>query len=388
MTTVRTGTYEQQLSGELTYKAFIPKPLPPDPPILFNPELLNLLSRADRAIGRLDGILNTIPNPDLLVIMYSKKEAVLSSQIEGTQASLSDILEKEEAVMSGEVNEDVKVTLNYITAMKYGLERIKEFPLSLRFIREVHKILLTGVRGKDKEPGEFRRSQNWVGPEGCTLATATFIPPPVSEMNEALYSFEKYLHAEKIYPVLIECGLIHAQFETVHPFLDGNGRIGRLLITFLLCLNKVIAKPLLYLSYYFKKHKMEYYDTLMSVRNTGDWECWLKFFLTGIIETTENVVDLSNKIMALKKRNLELVRQSMPRYSAGAVECLEKIYLYPVFTISLMKKTCQLSYNTAKNIIKRFVSLHIVTEKTAEKRNRRYFFYEYINLLNEGTELK
>lgn len=380
----RAGHYVKQL----TYKAFIPKPLPPEPIIQFDSELTNLLSRADQGIGRLDGILKSIPNPELFVAMYIKKEAVLSSQIEGTQASLSDVLEKEEDILSGKKDDDVKSTLNYIEAMNYGLSRIKELPLSLRLLREIHKIILTDVRGKDKTPGEFRTGQNWVGPEGCTLKNAIYVPPPVFEMNEALGVLEKYLHAEKTFPILVECGLIHYQFETIHPFLDGNGRIGRLLITFLLCLNEVISKPILYLSYYFKKNKTEYYEKLMSVRNSGNWEGWLKFFLNGIVVTSDNVVDLSHKITDLQKKNKELVRKSMHRYSAKEIELLEKIYIHPIFSVNKVKDICGISYNTAKGIIKRFVDLNIVTDKTDKKRNRKYFFKEYIELLNEGTELR
>ena len=382
----RAGHYVKQLSGELAYKAFIPKALPPNPPVQFDSELTNMLSRADQGIGKLDGILNSIPNPDLFVAMYIKKEAVLSSQIEGTQASLSDILEKEEDILSGKKDDDVKVTLNYIEAMNYGLERIEKLPLSLRLIREIHKILLTDVRGKGKTPGEFRKSQNWVGPQGCTIANAVFVPPPVFEMNEAMGLLEKYLHAGKTFPILIECGLIHAQFETIHPFLDGNGRIGRLLITFLLCLNDVISKPLLYLSYYFKKNRAEYYEKLTAVRDSGNWEEWLKFFLKGIAETSDNVVELSNRIIALQERNAELVRKSMIRYSPKAIELLEKMYIYPVFSVNKAKDLCGISYNAAKNIIKKFMGLNIITEKTDKKRNRKYFFEEYIGLLNEGRE--
>ncbi|OGS22541.1 MAG: cell filamentation protein Fic [Elusimicrobia bacterium RIFOXYA2_FULL_39_19] len=387
MSNDRAGIYINQLNGDLSYNAFIPKPLPPNPPIKFDSELTNLLSEADRAIGRLDGVLNNIPNPDLFVMMYVKKEAVLSSQIEGTQASLSDILDKEEDILSGEKSNDVIATLNYINAMNYGMERIKKFPLSLRLIREIHQRLLVNVRGHEKEPGEFRIGQNWVGPQGCKLAEAAYVPPPVHEMNEALGELEKYLHAQKVYPALIECGLIHAQFETIHPFLDGNGRIGRLLITFLLCTGGVIAQPLLYLSYYFKKNKQAYYEKLMSVRVDGNWEGWLKFFLKGISETSENVVGLSNKILDLKKSKEELVRKSMRRSSINMMDLLEKLYVHPVITVNKASELCDISYNAAKSIIKTLEGLNLLTEKSGKKRDRKYYFKEYIDLLNEGTSL-
>jgi Fic family protein len=383
----RAGTYINQLQGDLSYKAFIPKSLPPNPQILLSPELTRVLSEADRSIGRLDGVIKSIPNPELFVMMYIKKEAVLSSQIEGTQTSLSDILDKEEVFLSAKKNDDVVATLNYIDAMNYGLERIKEFPLSLRLIREIHQRLLTNVRGHAKEPGEFRRNQNWVGPPGCTLKEATYVPPPAHEMNQALDDFEKYLHIEKIYPVLIECGLIHAQFETIHPFSDGNGRIGRLLITFLLCINEVIDRPLLYLSYYFKKNKQEYYNRLMSVRNDGDWEGWLKFFLKGIAETSQNVVELSSKILELKKNKEELVRKSMRKSSLKVIELLDKLYVHPVITVTSASELCDISYNAAKSIIKTFEGLNILEEKSGRKRDRKYYFREYIDMLNEGTTI-
>ena len=383
----RAGIYINQLQGDLAYKAFIPKPLPPDPAILLDSELTRLLSEADRSIGRLGGVIKSIPNPELFVMMYIKKEAVLSSQIEGTQASLSDILEKEEDILSAEKNDDVTATLNYIIAMNYGLERIKDFPLSLRLIREIHQQLVSNVRGHDKNPGEFRVKQNWVGPAGCTLKDATYIPPPTHEMNQAMGELEKYLHAEKTYPVLVECGLIHAQFETIHPFSDGNGRIGRLLITFLLCINEIIDQPLLYLSYYLKKNKQEYYNRLMSVRNDGDWEGWLKFFLKGITETSENVVLLSNKILDLKKNKEELVRKSMRKSSLKVIELLDKLYIHPVMSVTRASELCDISYNAAKNIIRTFTELNIVVEKSGKQRDRKYHFKEYIDLLNEGTIL-
>ncbi|MDR2006193.1 MAG: Fic family protein [Acidaminococcales bacterium] len=270
----RAGTFIKQPGG---YMAFIPLPLPPAPKLLMDNELISLLSNADRALGRLDGITQTLPNPELFVSMYIKKEAVLSAQIEGTQASLIDILNADE-LKSKEKANDLAEIANYINAMSYGLKRLTEFPVSLRLLKEIHKILLYGVRGGQKQPGEFRTSQNWVGGHSSTIATAVFIPPPVPEMKKAIADLEKYMHTSNNLPALIKIGLIHAQFETIHPFLDGNGRIGRLLIMFWLCWQEILSKPLLYLSYYFKINKMEYYDRLMAVRTNGDWESWLKFF--------------------------------------------------------------------------------------------------------------
>jgi len=388
MASNRAGFYKEQFADKVAYQAFIPKPLPPEPALQFDAELTQLLSQADQAIGRLDGAIKNIPNPDLFVLMYVKKEAVLSSQIEGTQASLADVLEKEDDILSGKTDDDVKVTLNYIQALNEGLELAKKLPLSLRLIKELHRILLTGTRGEARNPGEFRTKQNWIGSKDSTLATARFIPPPPEEMNQALNALEKYLHQPKAYPVLIENGLAHVQFETIHPFEDGNGRIGRLLITFILSLNNIISQPVLYLSYYFKKNRPEYYDRLIAVRNEGDWEGWLKFFLKGITETSNNAVELTNKIGALQKKNADLVHSSMARYSVKSMELLDKIYIHPIFSVNKAAELCGLSYNAAKSIIRKFIDLRIIAEPAGKKRNQKYYFKEYIDLLDKGTELR
>ena len=249
---MRSGTFVKQASG---YDAFIPRPLPPDPPVQIDSEMAHLLSEADRALGRLDGITSVLPNPDLFVGMYVRQEAVLSSQIEGTQSTLEDVLQFEIDAGGESVPKDVGEVVNYVRAMNYGLDRLDKLPLSLRLIREIHAELLRGARGGNREPGEFRRTQNWIGPTGCNLKTAIFVPPPVPEMKEAIGELEKFLHFEGPMPALIHCGLAHAQFETIHPFLDGNGRVGRLLIAFLLCERKILHRPLLYLSLYLKRHR-------------------------------------------------------------------------------------------------------------------------------------
>ena len=276
----RSGNFVKQLEG---YTAFIPSPLPPKPTIKMDAELTRLLSKADRSLGRLDGATSILPNPDLFVAIYVRQEAVLSSQIEGTQSTLEDVLEYEIDAKGREQPKDVQEVVNYVNALRYGLECLQELPLCLRLIKEIHHKLLDGVRGGDRYPGEFRKQQNWIGSPGCTLTTATFIPPPVSEMHQALNNLEKFLHDRDSFPALIHCGLAHAQFETIHPFVDGNGRVGRLLITFLLCQREILQKPLLYLSHYLKFHRSEYYDRLMAVRTDGNWEGWLKFFLKGIV---------------------------------------------------------------------------------------------------------
>lgn len=286
------GRFVKQLEG---YHAFIPAPLPPDPPLATDPELACLLSEADRALGRLDGVATVLPNPDLFVAMYVRHEAVLSSQIEGTQSSLDDVLQFQIDATGKELPKDVEEVVNYVNAMNYGLERIASLPLSLRLIREIHERLMAGVRRAERTPGEFRRSQNWIGPQGCTLSNATFMPPPVHEMQAAVDNFEKFLHDATV-PVLIQCALAHAQFETIHPFLDGNGRIGRLLITLLLCERKVLHRPLLYLSLFLKVHRSEYYDRLTAIRRDGNWEGWLKFFLGGILEVSQSATATENAL--------------------------------------------------------------------------------------------
>src|SRR5208283_1175431 len=280
--------------------AFIPAPLPPDPPINIDSELSRLTSEADRALGRLDGVATVLPNPDLFVSMYVRQEAVLSSQIEGTQSTLEDVLQFEVDSKGREFPKDIREVVNYVGAMNYGLERLETLPLSLRLIREIHGKLLEGVRGSHRTPGEFRTSQNWIGPAGCILNEATFVPPPVPEMRDTLGSLEGFLH-DTSFPLLIQCGLVHAQFETIHPFLDGNGRVGRLLVTFLLCQKQALGRPLLYLSHYLKRHRAEYYDRLMAIRNLGDWEGWLKFFVRGIQEVTQEAAEKARRILGLRE---------------------------------------------------------------------------------------
>jgi Fic family protein len=269
----RAGRYIQQSTG---YRAFVPAPLPPDPPLAYDGELQTSLSTADRDLARLDAIAALLPNPDLFVAMYVRHEAVLSSQIEGTQSTLEDVLAFEADAVRDDTPKDVEEVVNYVRAMNHGLARLPELPLSLRLLREIHAELMQGVRGGDKSPGEFRISQNWIGGRNSTLANASFVPPPPHELMNALGALEKFLHeARSRVPLLVRCGLAHAQFETIHPFLDGNGRVGRLLITLMLCEDGALSRPLLYLSLYLKAHRAEYYDRLTAIRAQGHWEQWL-----------------------------------------------------------------------------------------------------------------
>src|SRR3990172_9443785 len=308
----RAGRYVKQPAG---YRAFIPAPLPPEPPVQLDQRMVALLSRADQSVGRLDGVTQTLPNPDLFVAMYVRREAVLSSQIEGTQSSLDDVLAFELDPRSKDLPRDVEEVVNYVRAMNYGLRRLASLPLSLRLIREIHAELLHRVRSADRRPGEFRVSQNWIGPGSVPLSQATFVPPPAADMLRSLDNFERFLHEEREMPVLIHAGLAHAQFETIHPFLDGNGRVGRLLITFLLCHRGVLHRPLLYLSYYLKRHRAEYYDRLMAVREEGNWEGWLSFFLRGAAETAAEAVSTARAIVRLREEHRALVQGRSPARS-------------------------------------------------------------------------
>lgn len=376
----RAGQYVEQLEG---YKAFIPKPLPPVPEIIMDQEMWTLLSQADLALGRLDGATDALPNPDLFVFMYVRKEAVLSSQIEGTQASLIDILEFESQALQPDNPQDVGEVVNYISAINYGLERLKQLPVSLRLIRDIHQELMKGVRGSERNPGEFRRSQNWIGAGGCTLAQATYVPPPPHEMLQALDNLEKFLHSPQPIPTLIKIGLAHAQFETIHPFLDGNGRIGRLLVTFLLCEGNVLRRPLLYISYYFKKHRSEYYDRLQAIRNSGKWEDWLKFFLCGVSEVAQEAAATARKIVNLKEEHRQLVLNKMGRRSGNAITLLESLYFRPIFTVEQAATTTNLSYPNANTLIKELRDIGLLQEVTGQKRNRAFSYAPYLAVFQD-----
>jgi Fic family protein len=350
-------------------------------------ELTRLLSEADHALGRLDGIASILPNPDLFVSMYVRHEAVLSSQIEGTQSTLEDVLQFEIDAKGQENPKDVEEVVNYIRAMNYGLKRLDQLPLSLRLIREIHEKLMHGVRGSNRTPGEFRRSQNWIGPKDSTLATATFIPPPVHEMQDALSNLEKFLHDTNTYPALIHCGLSHAQFETIHPFLDGNGRVGRLLITFLLCQRGILKLPLLYLSHYLKFHRAEYYDRLMAVRNDGNWEGWLKFFLKGVGEVSRSSTETAQRILQLRRTHQTLVRTKATN-QANAISLLDYLFEQPIVNVRLAEEHLKCAFVTADKLLKQFAELGIVKETTGAQRNRRYEYGPYLVLFEPQGNIR
>jgi Fic family protein len=350
--------------------------------------MTRLLSDADWALGRLDGIATVLPNPDLFVSMYIRQEAVLSSQIEGTQSTLEDVLQFEIDSKGQDFPKDIEEVVNYVGAMNYGLERLKTLPLSLRLIREIHSKLLAGVRGSNRTPGEFRTSQNWIGPAGCTLANATFVPPPVHEMQVSLDNLEKFLHADDL-PLLIQCGLAHAQFETIHPFLDGNGRVGRLLITFLLCQKRALERPLLYLSHYLKQNRAEYYDRLTSIRTNGDWEGWLKFFIRGIHQVSREATDTARNILKIREGHRELLNERLSKDKLAATPYdfifLEYLFEQPITTVRMAEQRLNCTFVTAGKVVDRFVKLGLLEEVTGFQRNRRFRYAPYLALFEPTT---
>lgn len=375
------------MNSAVGYKSFVPAELPPNPPIQYHDELQGLLSLADRKLGRLDGVTQILPNPELFVAMYVKKEAVLSSQIEGTQASFVDVLSTEYNQADDQRHDDVKEVINYVDAMNWGLEQLASFPLSLRLIRNIHARLIHNTRGANKNPGEFRTSQNWIGPAGCTLNTATFVPPTVPDMNVALGDLELFIHQEDFIPALVKIAMIHAQFETIHPFLDGNGRMGRLLITFWLCQQNILTKPLLYLSFYFKKNRAEYYDRLMAVRKNGDWENWIKFFLRGIAEVSDEATESARAILKIKEDATNALYKK-DGTNSNYQRLLNYLFEQPFIKRSDVEQYLDVSNPTAGSILEVFCQMNILVDCTPDKaRNKMYAFGKYLDILNSGTEL-
>lgn len=359
--------------------AFIPHPLPPFPILEIDGTLQKKMDEASHAIGRLEGASTLLPDVGLFLYMFIRQEAVLSSMIEGTQSSLSDLLLFEIQEMPGVPINDVQEVSNYVSAMTHGLQRLKEgFPLSLRLLREIHSVLLTKGRGSNKNPGEFRQSQNWIG--GTRPGNAFFVPPPPHELLACMGELEKFLHDENM-PPLIKAALSHVQFETIHPFLDGNGRVGRLLITLLLCDSGVLTQPLLYLSYYFKSHRQYYYELLNAIRENGDWERWLDFFLDAVIETANEsyqiIVALNNQVHYDRER----VR-TLGKAAASAERILCAMLRHPISDIATLRKQTGLSVVTIGTLLTRLVALGILEETTGNKRNRQFCYRNYIEKLN------
>jgi len=377
----RSGKYISQMGR---YKAFVPSALPPHPPIKMEGELQDLLEEAKLLLARFDGIGHAVPSDDFFIFMYVRKEALLSAQIEGTQASLEDVFEFEKGSEVDNIK-DVEEVVNYIKALNYGIKNLKKLPMSLRLIKDLHKIILKGVRGASKAPGEFRKTQNWIGPAGCTLKDATFVPPSVQDAVKAMSDLELYMHQDSELPKLVDCALIHYQFETIHPFLDGNGRLGRLLITFYLYWKGILSKPLLYLSYYLKKNRQEYYDRLGMVRKGGDYEQWIKFFLKGIIEISKLGFEDSKKILTLRKKHMDILLKKKVSSSYAAI-FLDRLFYTPYVTAKDVQAYFDISYPAASSLISTFESIGILKEITGKKRGKRFAYKKYLDILAEGTK--
>ncbi|WP_164841607.1 Fic family protein [Sinorhizobium meliloti] len=378
----RLGRFVETAVGGERVKAFVPPPLPPNPPLEIT-GLLTRLSAAERALGRLDGVSILLPNKELFLYMYVRKEAVLSSQIEGTQSTLSDLLRFETESISGEPVDDIREVSNYVDAMMFGLERMRQLPLSLRLIREMHQRLLDSGRGGRRSPGEFRTSQNWIG--GTRPGNAMFVPPPANEVMTCLGDWERFIHEETpSIPPLIKAGLIHVQFETIHPFLDGNGRLGRLLITLFLCATGVLQQPLLYLSLYFKSRRPDYYRLLQEVREYGTWEAWLEFFLDGVAETADQAFETANRIARLFHDDRERIVRESER-TGSVLQIHEIMRTSPYLTAASAAKRSGLTVPTVNAALDQLQRLGVVEEATGRRRGRVFVYRAYMDILSDGA---
>ena len=378
----RIGTYiTQKVAGE-PYKAYVPQKLPPEPPLDLS-RLYPFLEKATLALAELNSIHKSIPNTSLFIYMYVRKEALLSSQIEGAQSSFSDLMLFEHHQKPQVSLEDVEEVSNYVKAITYGLDRLREdFPLSLRLLREIHGVLLYGARGSGKLPGEFRRSQNWIG--GTRPGNALFVPPPVAYLNQCLSDFENFLHDDSL-PILIKAGLAHVQFETIHPFLDGNGRLGRLLITLLLCHSDMLDEPILYLSLYLKQNRHVYYDLLQEVRLHGTWETWLEFFLEGIYKSAKQAISTANLINNLFDQDQTKIA-TLGRARFSCEQTLEYMKKLPQVTVPLLVSELGMTAPTARHSLNYMLDLGILKEMSGKKRNKIYVYHKYLNILEEGAK--
>ena len=381
---MQVSDFKQDKCGRLVrsvqgYWAYVPNPLEPE--LDLGLPIVRRLSEADRALSELAGIARTLPNPHLLIGSFVRKEAVLSSRIEGTQASFSDLLFFEAANLRAREVPDVREVLNYVRALEYGLARLHELPLCLRLIGEIHSSLMEGVRGEKQTPGEFRRSQNWIGPPGCTLIDATYVPPPVPEMNEALDAFEKYLHSQSDLPPLVRLALIHYQFEAIHPFLDGNGRIGRLLITLLLCADELLPQPLLYLSAFFERHRDDYYRLLLGVSQRGEWNEWISFFLRAVATQAQDAIRRSDKLLALWQSYRTQLQEA--RASVLLLQLVDDLFSYPALTNAGVSKRLNITPRSAQLNIDKLVGAGILKEATGQRRNRVYIAPEIISIIEQ-----
>lgn len=377
----RAGHYKSNLSGEMAYKSFMPNPLPPVPPIELTEDIVSLLVKANAGLAVLEGVASRIPNVDLFVSMYVRKEALMSSQIEGTQATLEDVLDPR---LDSNTNRDVADVVNYIKATEFAVRRLQTLPLCNRLIRETHAVLMKGVRGQEKSPGEFRHSQNWIGGQGSTLKNARYIPPSPNDMMEAMSDLEKYINTEDELDTLIRAALIHYQFETIHPFLDGNGRIGRLLITLFLMEKKVLTTPALYISYFLKKNRVEYYDRMTEVRTKGNYEQWTKFFLQAIMESAEDATATIDALIALHDAKSSLISK-LGRAAKNATLVFNYLESNPIIEIGKTSEALGITYNTTSSAVKRLVDAGILVQTSDSNRNRIFVYEAYLDILRKGT---
>lgn len=376
----RAGKYQQQPGKK--YSAFLPKPLPPDPPLEFDDEIHRLLGEANRLLGKLDGSTTMLPEPDLFVLMYIRHEAVLSSRIEDTQSTIEDVLKLESGNREIEREKDAQEVVNYIAALRHGLERLSEFPLSLRLIKEIHRKLMEGVRGKYRMPGTFRNDQRLVGARGVDPAEAEYIPPPPDEMRKALDYLESFLREDDAdRDPLVRCGLFHAQFETIHPFQDGNGRMGRLLIVLLLCHWGILEKPVLYISHYINKFKTEYYERLQNIRDEGDWEGWIKFFLEGVIKIARSAQSTTRSIVTMRQEDRQKIGENIQ--SKYRFDLHDYLFEKPIVDINEVQETLGCAYQTANNLVREFEELNILEEMTGKERYKEYVYRNYYEKFDE-----
>ncbi|MCL2052453.1 MAG: Fic family protein [Lachnospiraceae bacterium] len=377
----RAGKLKTNLAGEAAYKSFTPAPLPPNPSLVLDSEAVNLLVKANKQLALLEGLSERIPDVNLFISMYVRKEALMSSQIEGTQATLEDVLDP---MLDENANRNVADVINYIKATEFAIAKLSELPLCNRLVRDAHSVLMEGVRGQEKSPGEFRSSQNWIGGQGSSLKNALFIPPAPEEMQSAMSDLEKYINENDELDVLIRAALIHYQFETIHPFLDGNGRIGRLLITLYLMEKSVLKTPSLYISYFLKKNRIEYYDRLTDVRQNGTYEQWVKFFLRAVYESAEDATAAIDKLMALHNKNIALI-ESMGRASKTALRLFEYLETNPIIEIQKTVEALGITFKTISDSVTRLCDIGILSKSSGEQRNRTFSYTAYLDILREGT---
>ena len=383
-TSARSGTVVQNLSGEMAYFSFKPTPLPPEPPVEISPQMLSLLIEANRKVAYLDARSDKIPNVNLFLSMYIRKEALVSSQIEGTQCTLDDVLAPEN---EENANIDVGEVINYITATDYAIDRLEHLPLCMRLLKETHAVLIRGVRGSDKTPGEFRTSQNWIGGQGSTLKNARYIPPSVDDMKTALSQLEQFMNSADTLDPLIQAALIHYQFETIHPFLDGNGRIGRLLITLFLMQKKIISKPILYISCFLKMNRVEYYDRLSEVRRSGNYEQWILFFLQMILETANDALESINELEELHRKNIAWIETIPARTRDNALRLFEYVEAKAIIDTTKTAAVLGLSYNTTAKTIEVLHKFGILEPSAKRGKASLYSYTDYLDILRRGTEL-